>query len=165
MAWTANKPEARLSIAVDRFLRRALVPPFYVTAIHDSDGGSRTMLQRVRDKNRGIAKGQLDFDVVQGPPALCRKLELKRGRNTTTEAQDLTIATLKACGASPVIAWTLREVYEGLLERGFRFMPNAPTVLEHMEALLAGWDRDADAVKASPPRKPAARKVQPRYTW
>ena len=65
--WVSNKPEARLSIATDRFLRRALVPPFYVTAIHDSDGGERTMQQRVRDKNRGISKGQLDWDVVQAP--------------------------------------------------------------------------------------------------
>lgn len=144
--WVANKPEDRLSIAVDRFLRRALVRPFYAAAIQDSDGGARTMQQRVRDSNRGRKKGQLDWDVVQGPPALCRKLELKRGKNDTSDSQEQSIADLTACGAPPVVAWTLRQVYDGLAGAGFRFTANVETVLQHCEELLAGWDREAEAV-------------------
>ena len=91
--YVANKPEARLSIATDRFLRRALIAPFWASAIQDSDGGARTMQQRVRDKNRGIHKGQLDWDVWQGPPCLARKLELKRGKTipATRKARPLPI--------------------------------------------------------------------------
>jgi len=147
--WTSNGPEDRLSIAVDRFLRRALVPPFYCTAIHDRDGGDRSVLQRVRDANRGIHKGQLDWDVVQGPPYLHRKLELKRNKNTTTNAQDATIAALIACGGPPIVAWSLRMVCSGLMEAGFHFHPNVETVLQHLEAELAGWDREADLIRAS----------------
>jgi hypothetical protein len=144
--WVANGPEDRLSIAVQRFLNRTLVRPCYFTAIHDRDGGLRTMQQRVRDKNRGIHKGQLDWDVVQGPPYLHRKLELKRGENDLTEAQKVTARDLTACGGAPVKAWELREAYAGLLGAGFRFTSNVETVLAHLEAELAGWDREAEAV-------------------
>lgn len=165
--YVANKPEARLSIAVDRFLRRALTKPCYVTAIHDSDGGERTMQQRVRDKNRGISKGQLDWDVVQGPPALARKLELKRGKNNLSDAQRNTVADLTACGAPPIVAWTLREVYDGLSEAGFRFTDNVSTVLQHSEELLAGWDREASAILSGEvvKKKYAPRKAGPRFLW
>jgi hypothetical protein len=165
--WTINKPEQRLSIAVDRFLRRALVPPFYVTAIQDSDGGARSMQQRVRDKNRGIKKGALDWDIIQGPPALCRKLELKRGRNTTSDSQDQTIADLTACGAPPIVAWTLYEVYAGMTVAGFRFLPNVAVTLQHWEQQLEGWDREASLVRAGVVVKKRAppRKAGPRFLW
>lgn len=162
--WVMNGPEARLSIAVDRFLRRALVPPFYCTAIHDSDGGKRSMTERVRDKNRGVQKGQLDWHVAQ--PGIWRALELKRGRNTTSEAQDQTIASLTACGFRPVVAWTLREVAVGLREEGFKFLPNAGTTLQHMEAQLEAWDRNANDIKTGVviKKKSRPRKAGPRYT-
>lgn len=166
-AWVANKPEARLSIAVDRFLRRALVRPCYVTAIHDSDGGERTMQQRVRDKNRGISKGQLDWDVVQGPPALARKLELKRGKNDLSDSQRNTVTDLTACGAAPIVAWSLRETYEGLAAAGFRFEDNAATALQHCEAMLEGWDREAAAVLSGEvvKKRAAPRRSGPRFLW
>lgn len=165
--WVANKPEARLSIAVDRFLRRTLVYPFSATAVKDSDGGERTMQQRVRDKNRGIQKGILDWDITQGPPALNRKLELKRGKNRTSDAQDLTIKDLTACGAPPIVAWTLREAYDGLLGAGFRFSEGAETVLQHCEEILAGWDREAEAVLSGEvvKKRAAPRKAGPRFLW
>jgi hypothetical protein len=157
--WVANKPEDRLKIATFRFLKRSLVPPFYVASVHDSDGGGRSDLQRIRDANKGIVSGQLDMDVVQGPPALARKLELKRGRNTTSDKQDKTIEDLTACGAPPVVAWTLRQAFAGLLGAGFTFLPNVLTTLAHMEEELAGWDRAAELILAGKvTRKVSARK-------
>jgi hypothetical protein len=163
--YVANKPEARLSIAVDRFLRRALVRPCYVTAIHDSDGGERTMQQRVRDKNRGISKGQLDWLVVQ--TGVYRSLELKRGKNGLSDAQHQTVADLTACGFPPVVAWSLGEVYEGLAAAGFQFAENVATVLQHCEEQLAGWDREAADVLAGVvvKKRAAPRKAGPRYEW
>ena len=146
--WLANGPEDRLSIAVDRFLSRALVPPFYCTAIHDADHGKRTDLQRIRDANRGIRKGQLDWECWQGPGGLARRVELKRGYNKPTEAQDGTIADLTACGAPPIVAWSLRDVWCGLTRAGFRFFPNVATTLQHWEEQLAAWDREAELVKS-----------------
>lgn len=157
--WVSNKPEDRLKIATFRFLKRALVPPYYVASIHDSDGGGRTDLQRIRDANKGIVSGQLDMDVWQGPPSVARKLELKRGRNTTSDKQDKTIDDLTACGAPPVVAWTLREVYDGLLREGFRFEGSVMTTLQHLEEELAGWDRAAELTLAGKvTRKPSTRK-------
>ena len=163
--WVSNLPEQRLSIAVDRFLRRALVPPFYATAVKDSDGGERTMQQRVRDKNRGIQKGILDWIVVQ--PGIYRSLELKRGKNDTSDAQDQTIADLTACGFPPVVAWTLGEVHRGLSAAGFHFVPAAETVLQHCEALLDGWDREASLITSGVvvKKRAPARRSEPRYTW
>lgn len=161
----ANKPEARLSIATDRFLRRALTKPFYATAFKDSDGGERTVQQRVRDQNRGIKKGILDWIVVQ--PGVYRSMELKRGNNKPFDAQIRTIDDLTACGFPPVVAWTLGEVYSGLSSAGFRFEANAETVLQHCEALLEGWDREAEAIKAGTlvKKRSAVRKPGPRYEW
>ena len=176
--WVHNRPEQRLSIATYRFLKRALLPPCYFTAIHDSDDGARTDLQRIRDATRGVTTGQLDWDIVQGVEvrpgvirALARKLELKRGSNKPRGKQLQTIEDLTACGAAPVVAWSLREVHSGLVERGFRFSGNVETILQHLEAELASWDREADAVmsgevvrkKSSSPRRSAQKKSA--LTW
>lgn len=163
--WVANGPEARLSIAVDRFLRRALLPPFYITAFKDSDGGERSMQQRVRDKNRGVSKGILDWIVVQ--PGVYRSMELKRGRNTTSDAQNRTIADLSACGFPPVVARTLGEVYARLSAAGFHFNENVLTVLQHCEEILAGWDREAEDILSGVvvKKRAAPRKAGPRYLW
>ncbi len=157
--WVSNGPEDRLSIAVDRFLRDTLVPPFWCSAVHDRDGGQRSMLQRTRDVNRGIRKGQLDWDVIQGPPYLHRKLELKRGKNNLTEAQDHTFCKLVACGGHPILARTIRDVFHGLAGAGFSFLPNVGMKLAHYEAQLDAWDREAELIlsgavvkKRSPPR-------------
>lgn len=163
--WVNNRPEDRLSIAVDRFLRRTLVPPFYAVAIQDSDGGARSMQQRIRDANRGRKKGQLDWLCVQ--TGIYRSVELKRGKNDTSDAQDRTIADLTACGFPPIVAWSLREVYEGLVAAGFRFTLNVETVLQHCEAMLAGWDREAQAILSGEvvKKRAASRKPGPRYVW
>lgn len=165
--WVQNKPEQRLSIAAYRFLDRTLLPPRYFTFLHDSDGGGRSDLQRIRDANRGITTGQLDGDVVQGSPPIARKLELKRGANNLSAKQKLTVAALIDCGFPPIVAWTLREVYDGLSAAGFRFSGNAAVVLQHLEAELEGWDRAADLVKTTGvPRKVAQRAVRKSsLTW
>lgn len=148
--WVPNGPEARLSIAVDRFLEHSLVEPFYVTAIHDADGGGRSDNQRARDENRGITKGQLDWDLWQGIDAtyLARKLELKRFDNDLSERQRETVRKLTLCNAPPIIAWTLREVLRGMTRAGFRFLPNVSTTLQYWEEQLASWDREAEDIKS-----------------
>jgi hypothetical protein len=40
--WVKHSPEQRLSVIFDQFLDRALIQPFYATAINDSDHGTRT---------------------------------------------------------------------------------------------------------------------------
>ena len=168
--WNATTPEGRLSIATYRFLKRALVPPFYVVAVPDSDHGTRSDLQRMRDAAKGQVAGQLDFDVVQGPNGLARKVELKRGRNGLTEHQKKTVDDLTACGLPPIVARTLREMFTGLLGAGFSFLPNVTTTLAHMEAQLEAWDRNAEAVKSGAvvkKRRPARQqvRVRPALTW
>lgn len=168
--WVANGPEDRLSIAAFRFLNDTLESPFYVTMIHDRDHGKRTLMQRSRDANRGVTKGQLDADVVQGPPYLHRKLELKRGRNDLTEAQIMTVDALTQCGGPPVVAWDLRDVFSGLMDEGFRFVPNSHLRLAYYEELLASWDREAELKKSpdsvlaqfsrSKPREPKPTRAQ-----
>lgn len=163
--WVKNKPEARLSIAVDRFLRRALVPPFYAVAINDQDAEALDVQKIVRRQNRGVKKGQLDWLVVQ--TGVYRSMELKRGKNNTSDAQDHTIASLTACGFPPIVAWELREVYAGLVNAGFKFLPNVETTLQHWEEQLAGWDREASLISlgAVVKKRAAPRKAGPRYLW
>ena len=144
-----------MSIATFRFLKRALVPPFYVVAIPDSDHGTRSDLQRIRDAAKGQVAGQLDFDVIQAP-GLARKLELKHGYNKPTELQQKTIADLIACGLPPIVAWSLPDVLRGLEAARFRFLPNVLTTLQHMQAQLDGWDRLAAGVKDGSIRKKRA---------
>ncbi len=163
--WVPNGPEDRLSIAFFRFLKDCLEHPCYFTANHDADRGTRSQLQRARDANKGIRSGQLDFEVEQGPPHLFRRVELKRGRNTATQLQELTLDELRACGANPIVAWTLQTAYEQLSAVGFRFTANAATKLQFYEEQLAAWDREAELKKAgAAPRKRAARtKPGPRF--
>lgn len=164
--WVANKPEQRLSIAVDRLLSRCLVQPCYATAQHDADEGGRTDNQRARDANRGMKPGPLDWEVWQGPHGLARRLELKRGKNAVTVNQGITIAKLTACGAPPVVAYDLRQVHQGLAAAGFRWTENVRTVLVELEAHLAAWDREAENILAgiTVRKKTRKKKVEPRYT-
>jgi hypothetical protein len=164
--WVANKPEARLSIAVDRLLRRCLLLPHYAVALHDADGAKRTENQRARDANRGVKSGQLDWDVVQGPDGLARKLELKRFRGALTDNQKTTIRVLTECGAEPIVARDLQQVYLGLTQVGFRFSPNVRTVVAELEQHLAAWDREADSIKAGTIVRKKSRppKPKPRFT-
>ena len=62
--WNATTPEGRLSIATYRFLKRALVPPFYVVAVPDSDHGTRSDQQRIsRDAANATGRRPAeDFD-------------------------------------------------------------------------------------------------------
>jgi hypothetical protein len=164
--WVPNGPEQRLSVCVQRFLNRTLLPPHYFTALHDADGVKRTQNARARDKVRGIKSGQLDWDIVQGQPLLVRKLELKRGKNGLSTEQVQTVAALKECGAAPIVAWTLQQAYDGLREAGFRFTENAPYVLQQVEAFLEAMDREAEMIKSGAiVRKPkASPKSTPRFT-
>lgn len=146
--WIPHKAEQRFSIALDRFLDRALLPPCYFTALQDSDHGGRTDLQRARDRVRGVKPGILDWEIWQGPNGLARRVELKRGYNKPSAHQMTTVAALTACGAQPIVAWALRQVYEGMVSVGFQFAPNVETTLQHCEQLLAGWDREAEAIKS-----------------
>jgi hypothetical protein len=146
--WVPNAPEQRLSIAVDRLLSRTLEQPHYVTAINDSDHGTRTDQQRARDANRGVKGGQLDWHVWQGRPFVARMLELKRGRNDITPLQKVTVDQLALCGAPPVVARTLRAVHVGLALQGFRFTANVEVVLALLEEHLLAWDREADAIRS-----------------
>lgn len=166
--WVPHKPEQRLSMAVQRLLNRTLLPPCYFTALHDADGVARSEHARARDKVRGVRSGQLDWDIVQGQPLLCRKLELKRGANGLSENQRQTVGALTACGAEPVVAWTLAEVYAGLTAAGFRFAANAPYVLAQVQQSLEAWDREAALVKQGvlvKPRKQSPKTTEPRYAW
>lgn len=161
--WIPNKPEQRMSIALNRLLEDTLIPPCYFTANHDADEGNRSDNQRLRDLNRGQKFGQLDWEVEQGPPHLSRRVELKRGRNTTSDRQDATIAACTACGAPPVVAWTLAGVIAGLQHEGFRFGGNLAVRLAYWQLELEGWDREAELVlagavvrkKAKPHKTPA----------
>lgn len=166
--WVQNKPEQRLSIAVDRLLRDTLAGLFYATAIHDADGGGRTDRQRARDANRGIKSGQLDWEVWQNigrDLPLVRKVELKRGKNDTSPNQDVTITKLTDLGAPPITAWTLAEVIAGLQAAGFRFNGTLPTKLAYYEAQLAAWDREADAIMSGAvvKKRAAPKKAPPRF--
>lgn len=170
--WVPHKPEDRLSIVTSRFLNAALEPPFYVTALADDDEGQRTMMQRVRGKERGQEPGQLDFDVWQGRETvvgvvpIITKLELKRGKNKPSDNQVTTIKKLMACGGHPVIAWTLRDVYRGLFRIGFRFRGNVETLLQKHEADLEALDRTAELTLAgaAPAKKSRTRKTPARFT-
>lgn len=172
--WTPHKPEDRLSIVVSRFLEDALEPPFYTTALSDDDEGGRTQMQRVRGRERGQKPGQLDMDVVQGHwlgnntigqmVPLCRKLELKRGKNDLSEHQKTTRKKLIACGAFPIVAWTLRETHCLLTAEGFRFRGNVETLLQKYEAQLDALDRDAELRVSGVKQPKTVRKTTPRFT-
>lgn len=159
--WIKHKPEQRFSVVVKKFLNRALVRPCYFVANQDADSGGRTEQQRARDSERGIVPGQLDWEVEQGPPHLFRRLELKRGKNKTSDNQDHTIKGCADCGAPPVVAWTLRQVYEGLANEGFRFVGNVETILQQCEADLEAMDRTAEAILLGTVVKPPSKKRYP----
>lgn len=160
--WVPHRPEQRFSVVVDHFLTHALIPPFYATAIHDADEGTRTDRQRARDKERGQKPGQLDWDVCQGPGGLWRKLELKRGKNDLSDNQRMTVSELTACGAKPVVAWNLRQAHDGLAAQGFRFKANVETLLQKYEAQLEALDRTAELTLAGAAPKKPARKTRNR---
>jgi hypothetical protein len=77
---------------------------------------------------------------------LWRKLELKRGANKLGERQRETVRVLTLCGFPPVVAWSIREAWEGLAREGFRFAANAETLCQRYEAMMEASDREAALV-------------------
>lgn len=172
--WIPHGPEERLSVIFNQFLEHAMVPPFYATAIHDSDHGGRTDQQRARDRERGIKPGQLDWEVWQGPPGagMVRRVELKRGKNQTTDNQNVTIRKLTECGFPPIVGRELLELVKGMSRAGFRFHPNVETMTQHYEAKLAAMDREAEGIKSGAvvkkvgaPRPRQAKRKGKAMTW
>jgi hypothetical protein len=119
----------------------------------------------MRDANRGVTPGQLDGEVEQGPPHLFRRVELKIGKNETTARQDATIDACTACGAPPIVAWTLQDVWIGLEQAGFNFSGNVETIYQQIQAELDGWNRKAGDILAGRvvKKRSATRKTGPRF--
>lgn len=161
--WVPHKPEQRFSIVVDQLFSRTLMMPFYVCATADEEG--RTDNQRARDRIRGVKPGKLDWDVVQGPLGLARKLELKIGDNKPTDNQLVTMRKLAECGAVPILAWDLRQVHAGMVREGFRFSDNVRFVIAELEQELAAANREAAGVKAGTivRKKSRPKKRPPRF--
>ncbi len=107
-------PEAALQRAVAQFLRRALRPPTFWTAIGHGGGG------RVRGaqlKAMGVQKGWPDI-IVMHPHAvrgtLVVGIELKAGKNKQSDDQCLVEKWWGDCRAHYLVARSIEEV-EGFL--------------------------------------------------
>ena len=154
---TFRSPEHRLQAWTDRLLDRVVLPPMWTTAIDHAH--QTTDNARARARGRGVKSGIPDVYVCQGEPTRSAWIELKRGRNSTSGAQDDVHAALAACGLPVSTAYDLAEVLSALRAAGFRLHPNADNICAELTARLDASDREARAApKSYVAKKPRAPK-------
>lgn len=152
-------PEHRFQSWTDRLLDRVVLPPMWTTAIDHAH--QTTDNARARARGRGIKSGIPDVYVCQGDPTRSAWIELKRGKNGTSAAQDDVHAALSACGIPVFVAYDLAEVLTALRVAGFRLHPNAENICTELTARLDASDRGAKAAgrtKSYVPAKPRTKK-------
>lgn len=152
---TFRTPEHRLQAWTDRLIDRVVLPPMWTTGVDHAH--QTTDNARARARARGVKSGIPDVYVCQGEPRQSVWIELKRGRNSTSGAQNDVHAALGACGVPVFVAYDLREVLSALRAAGFRLHPNAFNIGEELMARLDASDREAKA-KAPGPKSYVAQK-------
>ena len=147
--------EARLRARVRMFLKDCLPAPVYFTAIEHGVKLVGTKEQRERAwgrlKAQGVKTGLADIFVWS--PGRFLALELKSGKNTTSDAQDAFRDALHALVHSYAVCWTVEDVGLALIRHDIALPANWHFQSMHHDAALA-TDRHKAVRKPSKPRQP-----------
>jgi hypothetical protein len=136
------RPEDRLQSRVRMFLDAYLSPPVWWSSVgHER---KQTLAQGAAQKARGIRRGLPD--VMIWAPSYFLGVELKAGKNGTTDAQNVFQAQMAVLGHGYEVVRSVEQLGEKLVQHGI--------------PLAGGWriaaqlhDHALDG--ATPPRKPS----------
>lgn len=183
-----DQPEHRFSHWVNEFFERVIIEPAWYSAVDHSgpvgqkgDTAEQRRIKRMRWEQRLRAMGvkpsgldwpaTLQFDPDSGAVTACCWIELKRGDNTPTEGQEVTMRLLGERKQVAVTCWTIHDVLLALRSARFRLHGNADNIAREIEARLEAADRAAPEklakkakarggrVKATKPSRSQVRRV------
>ena len=145
------RPEDRLRARCRLFLDGALLPPCFYTAIEHGLKMRGTQEERERAwgrlKAQGVKTGLADLFVWA--PGYFHAIELKSGKNDTTDAQDVFRDALKAMGHGYEVARSVTQLGDALAANLIPLAANWRIQAAHHDAALAV---DRPAKKARTPR-------------
>lgn len=156
-----DQREHRLQAFSDRFIDRVMLPPFWTTGIDHAS--NTTDNARARARGRGVKPGIPDVYVIQGNPARCVWIELKRG-SKLSESQIVVHHAMAQCEVLAFVAHNIHDVLSALQLGGFRLHGNAKNISMELEEKLDAADRAItprriSRTKPSSVRKPTANTI------
>jgi hypothetical protein len=153
-----DQREHRFQGWADRYIDRVVLPPAFVTAIDHAS--MTTQNARSRAQGRGVKFGFPDHLVIQNDPLVIGLPEFKRGGKLDARQVDIH-AALRRAGAFVATCETIMQVYQFLVDAGFRLHGNALNMAVETDARAEGSDRKAARPKK--PGKPRAAKPSSSY--
>lgn len=147
------QPEARLQSRCRMLLDGHLQPPCWWSSVgHER---KQTLAQGQMQKARGIKRGLPD--VMIWAPGYFLGVELKCGRNDTTDAQDGFAQAMAALGHGYAVVRSVEQLGEALERHGIPLAPGWRVAAMHHDAAL-----DGEAPVRKRASKPRAARAQPR---
>lgn len=126
------RPEDRLQARCRMFLDAHLVRPCWWSSVgHER---KQTLRQGQMQKARGVKRGLPDV-MIWAPGYFCG-VELKAGKNDTTDAQNGFAAAMAALGHGYAVVRSVEQLGEALAERGIPLAANWRLACQHHDAAL-----------------------------
>lgn len=148
--------EHNLQTQIKKWVRECVAEPHVFLAFDRSKAAGR--FTHAREAARGIRKGTPDTVLLF--QAMAMWVELKFGKNTTSDAQDELHAEMLAIGHRVRVCWTVTEYYLACRAEGVRLVQWAEARAQGLDALLAvGVPKPPKAKRTAKPRtrRPSSR--------
>jgi hypothetical protein len=156
----SNQREWRLQSIADRFIDKAVLPPFFTTAIDIASDSMGNLGRVAKLKARGAVFGLPDAIVAQGDGiglSTVAWIEYKRGTGLTAR-QEATHLAMRRVGFQVFTCSTIMDVLDALRLAGFLLHEDAATFARQFEDMLTAADAKASAKS---PRKRSATASRP----
>jgi len=112
-----GKPEAKVSVAVRQFIRRAVPKAFWFTIPNETQGSKNEKHHLLARKAAGVVSGVPDL-CVMWPGGGIAWLELKAGKNTASVQQNDIHAVMRDCGQKVYVVWSADDAELALRDAG-----------------------------------------------
>lgn len=144
-----KRPEHSLQTQIKKWVRECVAEPHVFLAFDRAAAANpRTHLYEAA---RGIRAGTPDTVLLFRGRSMW--VELKAGKNKTSEAQDRLHQEMAAVGHPVTVCWTVCDYWRACLAHGIKLVPYAQTHAEGLDVLLASAT-PAVPKKTARPRAP-----------
>lgn len=142
------RPEHSLQTAIKRWITDCVTEPHVFLAFDRTQASGK--FTHAYEKARGIRAGTPDTQLLFRGRSMW--VELKAGKNTTSDAQDELHAQMLGVGHRVRVCWTVGEYMAACQAEGVKLAQWAAARADGMDAMLAGAVAAAKAAKPKAPR-------------
>lgn len=148
----AGSPEHNLQVQIKKWARECIAEPHVFLAFDRSR--ARGDFTHAREAARGLRRGTPDTVLMFR--ARWMWVELKAGKNTTSDAQDLLHGEMSAIGHNVRVCWSVTDYWRCCVAEGVKMVQWAEARADGLDALLTG--EGLPKAKSAKPRQPRTKR-------